>query len=69
MKLGEHVAEDRKESPPMFKCTQCDFTHTTKKVLGMHIEMKQRIFQHDGINYSYVDDSKGHNTVKLVLEE
>ena len=63
MKLSEHFTKDSKESHPMFQCTLCNCTHTTKKELGTDIKVKHRIFQPDGIDDSYVEDSEEDDTV------
>ena len=58
MKLSEHVAEDSEESHPMFRCTNVIIPTPLTKGLGMHMQMKHRISQPDGINDSCVGDSK-----------
>ena len=69
MKLSEHVAEDSAESHPMFKCSYVIIPGPLKKGLGMHIQMKHRISQPDGIDDSCVGDSKEDDTVNLELGE
>ena len=59
---------DGEETHTKFKCTQCDYIHNTDKGLKMHIRMKHRISQVDGMNDTDEEDSEDNDIITLELD-
>ena len=61
------VNKSAEELNLIFMCNHCDYMHTTETGVRMHMRMRQRIYQVDGINDSNEDTSEETDIVTFQL--